>query len=114
MGLGLPRLTWGERFRLLWGKGRRLALWAFRPRYVRASIERRVGECIRCGACCRLPFRCQLLRDNGTATECILHKHRPPNCRLFPIDEKDLADRNVISPYRSCGFQFNGKARKGE
>ncbi len=107
MPLSAPRLAWRHRLRLLWGKVRRLGLSIFRPQYVRRSIERRTGACARCGACCRLGFRCQFLRDAGNLTECRFHKFRPGNCRLFPIDERDLADRDLVEPHRPCGYSFN-------
>jgi hypothetical protein len=28
------------------------------------------------------------------------------NCRVFPIDERDLADRDLVLPDRECGFSF--------
>ena len=31
------------------------------------------------------------------------------NCRLFPIDERDLRDRDLVAPGAPCGFHFNGK-----
>ena len=104
--MGLSRTR--ARLRLLWGKLRRFYLGVFRPGYVRRSLARRHGECARCGACCALGYRCLTLRDNGSGTECRIHKLRPINCRLFPIDERDLADRDLINPDLSCGFFFDG------
>ncbi len=106
-------MTARQRLVLLWGKVRRLALVTFRPGYVRRSIARRRGECLRCGACCRLGFRCVWLRRNGSTTECRFHDLRPPNCRLFPIDERDLADRDLILPHRPCGYSFAPEDQEG-
>ena len=108
MGLRMRRPTLPQRVRLLWGKARRLYLGVFRRRYVRASLARRRGECARCGACCALGYRCPSLRSNGRDTECAVHKLRPLNCRLFPIDERDLADRDLLCPDAPCGFRFDG------
>lgn len=102
----LPHLTWRLRVRLAWGKVRRFALGLLRPGYVRRSLERRSGECRRCGACCQLAYRCQFLRRTGDITECRFHRFRPQNCRLFPIDERDLADRDLVAPERPCGYRF--------
>ncbi len=44
-------------------------------------------------------------------TECRFHNLRPPNCRLFPIDERDLADRDMILPEQPCGFSFVPEGR---
>jgi len=102
-----PRgLGWCARVRLLWGKVRRFALWLFRRAYVRRSIARRQGECRRCGACCQLGYCCQFLCRSGDITECRFHRIRPSNCRLFPIDERDLADRDLIAPECPCGYRF--------
>jgi len=100
------RLGWRVRLRLLWGKVRRLGLAVFRPGYVRRSIARRRGECRRCGACCQLGYRCQFLVGAGDVAECRFHKLRPANCRLFPIDERDLADRALVAPDTECGYCF--------
>ncbi|MBM3335732.1 hypothetical protein FJY63_13825 [Candidatus Sumerlaeota bacterium] len=43
--------------------------------------------------------------EDGVAT-CTVHKFRPPNCRVFPIDPRDLADRDLVAPDRPCGFSF--------
>ncbi|MBM4038989.1 MAG: hypothetical protein FJ290_10805 [Planctomycetes bacterium] len=108
MAVSHPRLTWRVRARLMWGKARRFGLGLFRRGYVRRSAARREGECRRCGACCKLGYRCQFLRDVGDLTECRFHRLRPHNCRLFPIDERDLADRDAVAPDVPCGYRFNG------
>jgi Fe-S-cluster containining protein len=78
---------------------------------VRSKVERRRGECVRCGACCRLIFRCPALHylPDGTAG-CRYHQIRPMNCRVFPLDERDLAERDMVMPERRCGFYFEGQA----
>jgi hypothetical protein len=37
------------------------------------------------------------------------------NCRVFPIDERDLADRDLVLPERACGYSFlrGGDGREG-
>ena len=74
--------------------------------YIRRMEERRRGECRRCGACCRLVHRCLFLRMADGVASCTIHKYRPANCRIFPVDERDLADRDLIAPSLSCGFFF--------
>ena len=90
-----------------WGKVRRFCLATLRPGLVRTRSSQRRGECIRCGACCRLIFKCPALYylPDGSAG-CRYHQIRPRNCRVFPIDERDLADRDMVMPGRSCGFYF--------
>jgi hypothetical protein len=90
-----------------WGKVRRFCLSALRRDLVRNKVSRRRGECVRCGACCRLVFKCPALyyQEDGTAG-CRYHQLRPANCRVFPLDERDLAERDMVMPERSCGFYF--------
>ncbi|MHC4915676.1 MAG: hypothetical protein ACYTGB_09305 [Planctomycetota bacterium] len=91
------------------GKVRRFCLSTLRPRLVKAKVGRRKGECIRCGACCRLVFKCPALYhlSDGTAG-CRYHQLRPMNCRVFPMDERDLAERDMVMPHHPCGFYFEG------
>jgi hypothetical protein len=104
MGL-LKRLILG------WGKVRRAYLHMLHRDYVRRNHARRTGECARCGACCELMFRCPYLDGTGGEAECIRHGTRWENCRVFPVDELDLADRNLISRNGSqsgeCGYSFD-------
>jgi len=108
-----------QQARLAWGKFRRMYYCRFEPGYVDRNHKRRRGQCLRCGACCRLMIRCPLLVENGSvagspSTECSHHGDRHDNCRVFPIDEADLADRNIIMPDQACGYYFvddNGDGR---
>ena len=99
-------LTIRERATLGWGKVRRFYLAHVRPGYVRASLARRVGECHRTGACCHLMYTCPLLDEKTEPVRCSIQEIKPRVCRLFPIDERDLRDRDIISPDEPCGFSF--------
>ena len=99
-------LTFRERMTLGWGKVRRFYLAHFRPAYVRESMARRVGHCHRTGACCRLLYTCPLLDTRPEPVRCTIHHVKPKVCGLFPIDERDLRDRDILSPDRPCGFSF--------
>jgi len=89
---------------------RRFFLILFRPQYVKASIARRKGSCARCGACCRLAMsRCFAFshQPDGSSRCSIYDKVRMPNCVQFPIDERDIAERNLIMPANiPCGYSF--------
>lgn len=100
------QLTVRERAVLGWGKLRRLYLAWLRPGYVRASLARRVGGCNRSGACCHLMFTCPLLDQRTAPVRCSIHEVKPRVCNLFPIDERDLRDRDIIAPDTPCGFSF--------
>jgi hypothetical protein len=105
------RLTVWQRLKLLWGRPRRLWLNLVRPRYVRAGLARRRGECRRCGACCQMGLRCRHLKYGADdLSECVCYtKWRTANCRNFPIDERDVAERDLVMPDRPCGFWFGPK-----
>jgi hypothetical protein len=107
------RLTPWQRLKLLASRPRRLYLNLLRPGYVRASLARRVGECRRCGACCQMGSRCWHLEYDGALSACRRYlKYRTLNCRNFPIDERDLAERNLVFPHTSCGYRFLPKGAK--
>lgn len=96
-----------KRLLLLWGKVRRWYLVTFRAGYVRASLARRRGQCDHSGACCQLSFVCPLHGpDSSSAPGCNSYDHRPRNCGVFPIDERDLADRDIVMPHHLCGYSF--------
>ena len=102
---------------LSWGKFRRFALCVFAPGSVRRAIEKRLGQCARCGICCRLPFKCSFLKANPAGElGCSVYPLRPPNCRVFPIDGRDIAERDLIAGGTVCGFSFpaGGKERDKE
>lgn len=90
-----------------WGKLRRWYLLTFRPAYVEAAHKRRRGHCNRTGACCRLMFTCPALNHpEGGDPQCKVYQFRPKNCSIFPIDERDLRDRDLVMPNKPCGFSF--------
>jgi uncharacterized protein len=71
-------------------------------RFVRSSLlrqdtapllARRQGDCNRCGACCKILFRCPFL---GTDAEgqytCRIYEKRFAQCRLYPLHPGDLRE----------------------
>jgi hypothetical protein len=98
-------LTLREKTRLFRGKIRRFLLVHLRPGYVERSLARRRGHCHRTGACCNLLFTCPLYTPDPLPT-CRINRRKPKVCKIFPIDERDLSDRDVISPDVPCGFSF--------
>ena len=105
-------LTRREKTTLAWGKLRRFLLVHFRPAYVRRSIARRQGDCQRTGACCNLLFTCPVFAAEPLPT-CRINSVKPKVCRMFPIDERDLRDRDIVSPHVPCGFSFVPLAEAG-
>jgi hypothetical protein len=92
------------------GKLRRFVSANFRKDEVIASLALRQGECNRCGACCEILFKCPFLKKHrdGTTT-CGIYEDRPNQCRLFPIEKRDLQDVRG-----TCSFYFIEKPVKLE
>ena len=90
------------------GKLRRFALARLQEKYIAQQAENRLGECLRCGLCCKLLFECPFLHNlpDGTS-RCRIHGRRPDNCKHFPIDERDLRERDLVDgSIAPCGFRF--------
>lgn len=96
----------GESIAQAWGKLRRQFLIKLRPGRVEKKLERRRGACSRCGACCKLLFKCPAYDDSDGSPKCLVYNDRPGVCGLFPLDEKDLRERDIVSPDKKCGFWF--------
>ncbi|MDT4896910.1 MAG: uncharacterized protein QOH25_1987 [Acidobacteriota bacterium] len=92
------------------GKLRRFVSANFRKEEVIAQLALRRGDCNRCGACCEILFKCPFLKkhDDGTTT-CGIYEDRPNQCRLFPIEKRDLEEVRG-----SCSFYFIEKPVKLE
>jgi hypothetical protein len=92
------------------GKLRRFMSANFRKQEVRDSLSLRRGECNRCGACCEILFKCPFLKKHtdGTTT-CGIYEDRPNQCRLFPIEKRDLEEVRG-----TCSFYFIEKPVKLE
>lgn len=91
---------------LLWGKLRRAFRVAFSKKAVETSLSRRRGACNRCGACCKLLFNCPAYDDSNGDPKCLIYNDRPGVCGLFPLDERDLRDRDLVMPSKKCGYWF--------
>ena len=92
------------------GKVRRFVSANFRKEEVVASLALRRGECNRCGACCEILFKCPFLKKHGDGTTtCGVYEDRPNQCRLFPIEKRDLEEVRG-----SCSFYFIEKPARLE
>jgi len=90
------------RARQVQGKLRRFVSIRFRKEEVVEKLALRRGECNRCGACCEILFKCPFLKkhDDGTTT-CGIYEDRPDQCRLYPIERRDLDEVRG-----QCSFYF--------
>lgn len=61
----------------------------------------RTGQCVGCGACCRLPNPCSFLKygENGSSF-CSIYTIRPLNCRKYPRTASECLTS------ATCGFRF--------
>lgn len=63
--------------------------------YRNKNIEsKRLGNCLRCGKCCKLPFRCIFYFKN----RCLIYKFRFKPCRVYPARRSEIL--------KGCGFWF--------
>ncbi len=63
--------------------------------------ERRMGECVNCGGCCKLPNVCPFLEYNPDGSSCcMIYSIRPLNCRKYPRAESEFLTADT------CGFRF--------
>jgi len=87
------------------GKIRRLYYIHVRRKHLEGTmLTRRGGACRQCGACCQLGYQC--FHFDAERRVCRIYSHRPTICRVFPIDEKDLVERDAVMPKTRCGFTF--------
>lgn len=71
-----------------------------------ALLARRQGDCNRCGACCKIVFRCPFLgTDEQGQYTCRIYEKRFAQCRLFPLHAKDLLE------VPECSFTFANDPR---
>ena len=72
-----------------------------------ALLAKRRGDCNRCGACCKILFKCPFLGldDEGQYT-CRIYDKRFAQCRLFPLHAKDLRELGD-----QCSYTFEEDAR---
>ena len=61
----------------------------------------RMGQCISCGQCCKLPNVCPFLRfDEDGKSRCAAYRLRPLNCRKYPRTESEFITAET------CGHKF--------
>jgi hypothetical protein len=87
--------------RQLCGKVRRFYQAKILKQDTESLLARRQGECNRCGACCKILFRCPFL---GTDAEgqytCQIYEKRFAQCRLYPLHARDLLE------VKECSYTF--------
>ena len=80
--------------------------WSAKAKRTATSImpvsKSRKGQCVNCGACCKLPNVCQFIKYADDGKEyCSIYSIRPLNCRKYPRTESELVTQDT------CGFSFD-------
>lgn len=77
----------------------------FQPKEVTRTLAARRGDCNRCGACCRILYRCPYLKDTPDGnTTCSIYDGRPDQCATFPHDAHSLQLLTQMGV--SCSYSF--------
>jgi hypothetical protein len=97
------------KLKLVNGKARRFYLVHFRKDYVQRKLLLRRGKCQQCGCCCSLLFTCLMLTQEGLCR--VYERNRWLACKVFPIDERDIAD--VALQGGKCGYYFERETNFG-
>jgi Fe-S-cluster containining protein len=85
------------------GKLRRFVQAKFLRQDNEALLARRTGECNRCGACCKILFKCPFLgTDADGQYTCTIYEKRFAQCRLFPLHVADLREVS------ECSYTIDG------
>ncbi|MFO0980984.1 MAG: YkgJ family cysteine cluster protein [Planctomycetota bacterium] len=94
-----------DNYRILRGKLRRIGRVYLSPRRHQIGKSSTAGgACARCGTSCKLGWQCFFwdARSGG----CSIYEHRPLVCRVYPLDQKDVDDRNLVNRKQPCGYTF--------
>jgi hypothetical protein len=92
-------------YRILRGKMRRVMRVYLSPnRHRLPTSSTAQGSCARCGTSCKLGWQCFFWdKKNGG---CSIYAHRPLVCRVFPMDQRDIDERNLVNRREACGYRF--------
>jgi Fe-S-cluster containining protein len=87
------------------GKVRRFVQAKLQDQDKEALLSKRKGECNRCGACCKILFRCPFLgTDSEGQYTCRIYEKRFAQCRLFPLHASELAELGG-----ECSYTFDSE-----
>ncbi|OGZ35497.1 MAG: hypothetical protein A3A94_02670 [Candidatus Portnoybacteria bacterium RIFCSPLOWO2_01_FULL_43_11] len=63
--------------------------------------QKRKGECVDCGECCKLFNVCPFLKyKSDNKSYCAIYKIRPLNCRKYPRTASEFVTSDT------CGYKF--------
>jgi Fe-S-cluster containining protein len=68
-------------------------------------LAKRQGDCNRCGACCKILFRCPFLATDAEGQyTCRIYEKRFAQCRLYPVHPGDLREIE-----KDCSYTFEAE-----
>ncbi len=92
------------------GKTRRFVQASLLREDAQPLLARRHGDCNRCGACCKIAFRCVFLKtDQQGNSSCRIYGLRFTQCRLFPLHAEDL-----LGLEGQCSYTFDTEPARPE
>ncbi len=81
----------------------RRVYYVFNKREIYTSLEKRQGNCLRCGRCCHASFKCQHLDyDEKGLSLCKVYDQKPLMCSLYPYSDEDYFYH--LKP--TCGYTY--------
>jgi hypothetical protein len=102
---GSPMPDWRLKTLQLRGKARRFVQAKLTEQDTDALLARRQGECNRCGACCKILFRCPFLGSDAEGQYvCRIYDKRFAQCRLYPLHAADLLELED-----KCSYTFDAE-----
>lgn len=71
---------------------------------VYTSIEKRNGDCMRCGRCCQASLKCKhLAYDENGLSICKIHDRKPHMCKIYPYNRDDF----FYHLKHTCGYKYD-------
>jgi Fe-S-cluster containining protein len=87
------------------GKARRFVQATLAEQDTDGLLAQRRGECNRCGACCKILFKCPFLATDADGQyTCRIYEHRFSQCRLYPLHAADLLELEG-----QCSYTFEAE-----
>jgi Fe-S-cluster containining protein len=101
---------WTLRTLQLRGKARRFVQASLLRQDPEPLLAKRKGDCNRCGACCKILFKCPFLgTDADGQYTCRIYEKRFAQCRLYPLHAADLRELEG-----QCSYTFEAESSTGE
>jgi hypothetical protein len=105
LGKGEDMADWTLLTLQLRGKTRRFVQSTLLRQDAASLLAKRRGDCNRCGACCKILFRCPFLATDAEGHyTCRIYEYRFAQCRLYPLHSADLRELA-----EQCSYSFEAE-----